>query len=243
MAFVAAAIVGGSLISGGLGYLASQQASSAQVGAEQQALAAQNQARGQLQPFINVGTGATNILGGLYGIGANGQQTTAPVDYSNFYNTPDYQFALQQGNLGVQRYENAAGLALSGGALKDVAQFNQGLASQQFGNYFNRLMQLGTLGGNAAQAGVGGANAAAGTIGAIGQSQASGIIGGTNAIIGGVNSGISNALLYNGIQNQQQQNALLQASMNRSSYAGPMNLTPYAPSPFASAGSASGGLY
>ena len=67
-----------------------------------------------------------------------------------------------------------------------------------------------------------GANAAAGTLGSIGQSLASGTIGGVNAISGGVNSGISNSLMYMGVKNQADQNALLQASLaNRSSYAPP----------------------
>lgn len=205
MSFVAVAIGGGALISGGLGYLGATQASQAQVGAEQQALQAQNDARSKLNPWINVGTGANYTLGSLYGIGQNGQPTGQPPNFSQFTNSPDYQFAQQQGQLGLTRYEDAAGLGLSGGALKDVSQFNQGLATQQFGNYFNRLMQISQQGSNAAQAGVGGANAAAGTIGNIGASQASGIIGGTNAITGGINSGISNSLLANAI--------------NRSSYA------------------------
>lgn len=210
----AALIGGGSLASGLLGYFGSTSAANAQVNAESAALAAQNQARSKLDPFINVGTGATYTLGSLYGIGPNGQ-STGPPDFSSFTNSPDYQFAQQQGNLGLQRYENAAGLALSGGALKDVAQFNQGLATQQFGNYFNRLMGLSQQGASAAGAGVSGANAAAGTMGNIGASQASGIIGGTNAITGGINSGIQNSLLYNAI--------------NRSSYAQPTAPNPAYP--------------
>src|SRR6185312_13783915 len=109
------------------------------------------------KPYLDVGKGATYTLGSLYGMpGADGKVT--PVDYSQFYSSPDYAFAQQQGQLGLDRYENAKGLALSGGALKDVAQFNQGLASQQFGNYYNRLLSLSQLGNNAAAA-AGGAGA------------------------------------------------------------------------------------
>lgn len=195
MSFVATAIVGGGLITGGLGYLASTQASQAQVGAEQQALQQQNIARGQLQPFINAGTGAANTLGTL--TGANGAPTAQGI--AAFSNSPDYLFAQQQGNAALQNYLNANGMAGSGGGVTAAINYNQGLASQQYGNYFNRLMQIATLGGNAANAGVGGANAAANTIGNIGASQASGIIGGTNAVTGGLNSGINNALLYNAV--------------------------------------------
>jgi hypothetical protein len=260
MSFIATAIAGGggsalggaligagSLASGALGYFGATSAANAQVNAESAALAAQNQARSKLDPWINVGTGANYTLGSLYGIGSTGQPAPSRFtnDFSTFTNSPDFQFAQQQGTLGLQRYENAAGLALSGGALKDVAQFNQGLASQQYGNYFNRLMQISQMGQGAATAGVSGANAAAQTMGAIGQSTASGIIGGTNAITGGINSGISNSLMYQGVQNQANYNSLFQAAMNRSSYANPGNplqLGPYAPTPFASAGTISGGL-
>lgn len=192
----AALIGGGALASGVLGYFGSQQASQAQVGAEQQGLAAQNQARSQLNPFINAGAGAAGVLGGL--TGANGQQP----NFSAFANSPDYLFAQQQGNSALQNYLNANGMARSGGGITAAINYNQGLASQQYGNYFNRLMQIATLGGNAAQAGVGGANAAANTIGNIGQSQASGIVGGTNAVTGSLNSGINNSLLYNALNHQ-----------------------------------------
>lgn len=193
MSFVATAIVGGSLVSGGLGYLASTQAAHAQVGAETQALQTQNAARAQLQPWINTGQQANMTLSRL-----TGGVGSAP-DFSSFTNSPDYAFALSQGNDALRNYLNATGMGLSGAGLTAISQYNQGLASQQYGNYFNRLMQLSTLGSNAASAGVGGANAAAGTIGSIGQSQASGIVGGTNALTGGINSGISNTLLYNAV--------------------------------------------
>jgi hypothetical protein len=222
MSFVSAAVIGGaSLGSAALGYFGAQKAAKTQAGFEQQgldlqrnALAQQAAAREQLNPWISSGQNANKAISHLYGPGA---------DYSQFTRSPDYQFAQQQGSLGLQRYENASGMALSGGALKDVAQFNQGLASQQFGNYFNRLMSLSTLGQGAASAGansawqgVQGANAAAGTFGSIGQSMASGTIGGVNAISGGVNSGISNSLLYNALNRQPGA-----AAPNPSAYAPP----------------------
>lgn len=193
------AIAGASIGSALIGSSAARSAADTQADAETNALAFQQQQAAKLNPFINVGTGATYSLGQLYGIGQDGTSTPANADYSQFYNSPDYQFAQQQGNLALTRQENAAGLNLSGGALKDFATFNQGLASQQYGNYFNRLMGLAQLGSSAASAGVGAGNAIANTMGQIGQSQASGIIGGANAITGSVNSGITNSLLYNAI--------------------------------------------
>jgi hypothetical protein len=234
MSFVATAIVGGSVITAGAGIYGSIKASDTQAAAESNALAAQNQARGQLEPWINVGTGANYTLGSLYGIGPDGQPTNAPVNYSQFTNSPDYQFAQQQGNAALQNYENANGLAGSGGALAAASQYNEGLATQQYGNYFNRLMSLSTLGQGAASAGVGGANAAASTIGNIGASTASGIVGATNAVSGGVNSAINNSLLYQNNVLRQNQNTA--AATNPSSFASPASPIPFPNAPF-SAGS------
>lgn len=219
MPIAAPLIIGGAtLASGFLGADAAKSAASKQADAAANALAMQNQARAKLDPYINVGTGATYSLGSLYGINQDGS-TGGKQDFSGFTNSPDFQFAQDQGQLGLDRYNNAKGLSLSGGALKDAMQFNQGLATQQFGNYFNRLLSLSQIGQNAAGAGVGAANAAANTQQGIGQAQAAGIVGGANAITGGINSGISNSLLYNAI--------------NRSSYAPanattgqPMNISP-----------------
>ena len=220
MSFIGTAIIGGSALTAGAGIFGSLESSKTQANAEQAALAQQNQARQQLNPWINVGEGANYTLGSLYGIGQNGQSTnpTPSSQYASFFNSPDYQFAQQQGNAALQNYENANGLAGSGGALAAASQYNQGLATQQYGNYFNRLMGLSQLGQGAATAGVSGANAAAGTIGAIGQSQASGITGATNAVTGGISSGINNTLLYNGINALNNRNGN-GATINPSGYA------------------------
>jgi hypothetical protein len=200
MSYVAAAIGGSALVGAGASIFsgleqssAAGKASQAQVGEEQQALALQQQQLQTLNPWINVGSGANYTLGSLYGIGANGQGANGPGNYAAFFNSPDYQFAQQQGQAGLQNYENANGLAKSGAGLAAASTFNQGLATQQFGNYYNRLMGLSTLGEQAAGAGVGGANAAAQTIGSIGQSQASGIVGSASALAGGA-TGTASAL-------------------------------------------------
>lgn len=199
MSFVAVAIGGAGILGAGASIFngveqskAATAASNAQVNEEQQGLALQKQALGNLSPWTNVGAGANYTLGSLYGIGQNGQQTNAPSNFSQFFNSPDYQFAQQQGQAGLVNYQNAEGLGGSGAGLAAASTFNQGLATQQFGNYFNRLMGLSQLGATSAQAGVQGANAAAGTLGSIGQSQASGIVGSANAI-GGAATGVANA--------------------------------------------------
>ena len=239
MPLAGALIGGGSIISGLIGADAANSASSAQSDAAKNALAVQqrmfDQTQANFSPYLNVGKGATYSLGSLYGIGQDGS-TGNPQDFSQFTNSPDFAFASQQGNLALDRANNAKGLNLSGGALKDAAQFNQGLASQQFGNYYNRLLSLSQLGQSAASGAAGSAGQFSGQIGnsiqGIGQAQASGIVGGANAITGGINSGINNSLLYNAI--------------NRSSYSpagggsSPLNL---APGNIGGTGGSLGGLY
>lgn len=213
MSFIGVAI-GGSVLNAGLGYLGATKAADTQAQSAQNALAFQesafntsqnqlNQAKSNFQPYLQAGNQATYTLGQLTGGGTNNQP-----DYSSFFNSPDYNFAQSQGQKGVINAANAQGVGLSGGTLKDLATFNSGLASQQYGNYFNRLMGLSQQGANAA-AGLGNlatgqannatsaANGIGNTTQAVGQANASGIVGGTNAITGSVNSGISNSLLAN----------------------------------------------
>lgn len=217
MSFVAVAIGGSALVGAGVGIYSANKAADTQANAANNALAFQqnafntsqnniNAAKPNYQPYLDAGSGATYSLSKLLGVGPNGQTNTP--DYSGFMNSPDYQFAQQQGNLGTIRQANAQGMNLSGGVLKDLSTFNNGLASQQYNSYYNKLMGLSQQGENAA-AGVGNlavgqatnaTNAATGignTTQAVGQAQASGIVGASNAVTGSLSSGIQNSLLAN----------------------------------------------
>jgi hypothetical protein len=144
------------------------------------------------QPYNDYGQGAIKTLGGLYGInGPNaGSGGPTPQALSQFTQSPDYQFALQQGTQAMQRAAAAGGTLISGGQLKAGQEFGQGLATQQFGNYYNRLLSLAQIGQNAASGISNAALTAGGQIGnsiqAGGQAQASGIVGSANAISGGL---------------------------------------------------------
>lgn len=63
-------------------------------------------------------------------------------DFSSFKQSPDYQFAFDQGLQGLDRSAAARGSLLSGGHSADVMQFGQGLASQNYGNFYNRLSTM-----------------------------------------------------------------------------------------------------
>lgn len=121
---------------------------------------------------------------------------------------PGYLFRRSEGQKGVERSAAGRGGLFSGQAGKELERFNQGLASTEFQAGFNRDqaykgqtygMLSGTSGAgqNAANmTGTAGASAAAGAGNYLTQAanaQASGMVGGANAI----NSGIGNFQNYN----------------------------------------------
>ena len=55
---------------------------------------------------------------------------------------PGYQFRLSEGLKAVSNSGSARGMGLSGAQLKDLTRYSQGLASQEFGNAYNRTMGL-----------------------------------------------------------------------------------------------------
>lgn len=102
-------------------------------------------ASASLNPYVSLGQGAVGQLANLYGMGGG------KPDYSGFTNSPDYNFAFSQGQSAVQNTLNASGQGgMSGGGLAALTNFGQGLASQQYGNYFSRLTNLAGIGSQAA---------------------------------------------------------------------------------------------
>lgn len=93
-----------------------------------------------------------SALGGQPGQGGqdvnalNRGGTAGTPDYSAFYNSPDYAFALQQGQQQLDRSAASKGRLFSGQQMKASQQFGQGQAAQQYGNYFNRLASLAGIG-------------------------------------------------------------------------------------------------
>ena len=53
-------------------------------------------------------------------------------------NDPGYQMALKEGLKGMQQSQAAQGLLRTGGSLKDLMNYGQGMAAQQYGNVYNR---------------------------------------------------------------------------------------------------------
>ncbi len=216
---IGAAILG----AGALGAGASIFGSASQVGAEEQAIAAQKQmyqtglgvqqgyvgqAQSTLNPFIQSGQQDLNLYN--YGIGASatapaGANTnglasgalTAPFTAASLAATPGYQFTLGQGLKSTQNSFAAQGLGSSGAALKGAASYSTGLAqntyNQQFQNYLAQNQQIGNLLLGGAQVGTGAAN----TLGSVYGSAGNAALGGSVQTGQGVASslaGIGNAL-------------------------------------------------
>lgn len=94
---------------------------------------------------------------GMPGMGTpGGMPRGGTPDYSAFFNSPDYQFARDEGTRGIERSAAARGGIASGNTLASLARFNSGLATQNYGNYTNRLSALAGIGQTSSE------NAAAG---------------------------------------------------------------------------------
>lgn len=56
-----------------------------------------------------------------------------------FYESPDYQFRFREGQRAMDSSAAARGMLLSGAQLRALNEFGSGLASGEYGNYYNRL--------------------------------------------------------------------------------------------------------
>jgi hypothetical protein len=113
-----------------------------------------NQTVAGYQPYTAGGAASTSDMADLLGL--NGPDA-ANAAMAKFQSSPGYQFQLQQGLRGVDAGAAAQGMLRSGATLKAEQTFGQGLAAQDFGNYFNRLSGLAGQ-GLTAQGGIATAN-------------------------------------------------------------------------------------
>ena len=209
---VAAAVVGGLATAGSAAYSANQakKGAKAQVEAGDRASALEQQSadkqlalqreiwekqQADYKPYLEQGQYGINTLGALMRPNAD---TSAILK-----NDPSYQFRLKQGQQALDRSSAARGMGYSGAQMKAAQDYGQGMASTEFGNYYNRLAGLSQGGqqaaGSMAQAGGQYANNASNTFGNLSNAQtsilgqqanarASGYAGQANAITGGLNS-------------------------------------------------------
>lgn len=136
----------------------------------------------------------------------------------DLYRDPSYQFRVNEGERLMRARQAASGNRFSGQAMKDITNYGQEAASQEYGNAYNRFMQnravlydrlanlagIGSGAGNAMNAATSSAasNIGSTTVGTTGTAgnllaggaaaNAAGMVGSTNALVGGVNSGLNN---------------------------------------------------
>lgn len=156
---MSAVIVGGAVAAGGaiagsvISSNAASNAANTQSAAAQQAQALQYQEfltqENNQAPYLQAGTSAL--------AGMQNPSFQQPFTMADFQQDPSYQFDLQQGQQAIQRSAAASGGLQSGGTMKAMAQYTQGMASndyeQAYNNYnnnqtlqFNRLASVANLG-------------------------------------------------------------------------------------------------
>ena len=123
---------------------------------------------------FNFGDGASG------GGGSSAIPGTGVADFSQFYKTPDYLVAMQEGIQGLDRGAAARGRLYSGGADADRMRLASNIGSNSFSNFQNNLFRLAGFGGQAnSQLNQLGQNTAGGLSNALqnaGQARASGYL-------------------------------------------------------------------
>lgn len=139
--------VAGAVVAGGLGsaLISSNAASKAASGAQNAANQANqtnwdmwNTTRNDQAPWREQGANAVNMLGQGF---QPGGEFSHQFGMGDFQTDPGFQFRLDQGNQALARFGAANGRSLSGAQMKAASDYNQGMASQEYGNAYNRFMQ------------------------------------------------------------------------------------------------------
>src|ERR1051326_3285967 len=154
----AAAIpIGAAVIGGLISSNASKKAAEAQAGAAQHASDIQwnmyQTTRQDQAPWRAAGQAGLGQLAWLLGVKPEGDyfkgQNYNPKDFGAFNHAfgaadfkvdPGFQFRLDEGNKALQRSAAARGSLYSGGPLKALDRYSQGLASQEYDSAYNRFM-------------------------------------------------------------------------------------------------------
>lgn len=123
------------------------------------------------QPFYQAGVNALPQY--VSGIQEGGELVRGftPADFTT---DPGYAFRLSEGQKGLERTAAARGGLISGAALKAAGRYGQEMASQEFGNAYNRFRDTQGLRRNALAGLAGYGPTAASSINTAGQTYASG---------------------------------------------------------------------
>lgn len=194
----AAAIVGGSVLSGVLGSRSASKAAKAQTAGQDASIAEQRRqfdaTQANLQPFQQAGENAIGAQQDLLGLNGQGAQQAS---FDAMQNSPGQQFLRDRAQKNLLRNSSAIG-GLGGGNVRSaLVEQGVGFAQQDLQNQFGRLGQLAGQGQNAAtsigQFGQQSANNISNAQSNIGSARSSGIINQGNAIQGAFSGALQGA--------------------------------------------------
>ena len=206
MSFVAAAIVGSTVVSGVIQSNAAKKAAGQQAASAQQGIDEQRRQFDALQvlmkPYVGAGTTALGQQAALIGVsGAEAQQTAINA----LQQGPEFNALVQQGEQGILQSAAATGGLRGGNVQGALAQFRPQVLSSLIEQQYNRLGGLSTMGQNDA-AGVGSAGMQTGTnianlLAQQGAAQAGGTLAAGAAwgnTIGSLAGGLGRGMAYKG---------------------------------------------
>jgi hypothetical protein len=82
-----------------------------------------------------------NMFGGQFQFQNQAQRDA----FNRFMTSPDYQFRMNEGVRAMDSSAAQRGLLLSGNQLRSLQEFGQGMASGEYGNYYNRMAGIAGL--------------------------------------------------------------------------------------------------
>ena len=167
----------GTLASSAIGASASSKAANTQAASAAQGVEEQrrqyDQTRTDMAPWREAGGAA---------IGQLSQMIQPGYDHTT---SPGYQFRFNEGQRAVESSAASKGMLMSGGNLKDLVRYGQGVAAQDYGDQFNRVASV-SQGGQQAATSLGNLGAVASNqisnlYTQAGNAKASGYVGSANA--------------------------------------------------------------
>lgn len=139
-------------------------------------------------PSVGSTTGGVAAPGGAGGAGGGGGQFDA------FFASPDFQLRKQMAEEAIQRTAAAGSGALNPATMLAVGNRVGQMQGEEYGNWFNRLMQIANNGQGAANATMGAGSQYTGqsmnAAQAAGDARASGVLGIGNSISGAIGAGM-----------------------------------------------------
>jgi hypothetical protein len=177
MSSIAAAVVGGAVVSSVIGAKAAKKAAKTQAAAADRAAELQQEQfdkQVELQaPFREAGLTAQNKLLDYMGLskGAGGKYAR-DFSMADYQADPGYAFRLSEGMKGLNATAAARGGLISGNALRAATQYGQEMGSQEYQNAYNRYQTNRSNQLNPLQSLMGAGQTATNTMGQAGQNYA-----------------------------------------------------------------------